>query len=213
MGIFGKLFGDNNSSNETQAPVSTTNPIAPSSEGILNLNKGDILDLNKYSTTLQKIRAAAGWDVNRGLGADYDLDLCAYLISQGQVTHTVYYHDKRYQGIFLDGDNLTGKGDGDDENIFVELNRLPANVDKIIFAVVIYSARERRQSFGHVKNAYMRLVDESNGREICRYLLTEDGGDNTAATLAALNKVNGSWQFEAIGRYSRDSIGSLGNKL
>ena len=208
MGIFGNLFG-NKSGNNTSAPATSG---TFSNEDILDLNKGDILDLTKYPG-LEKVRAAAGWDVNRGIGADYDLDLCAYLMSGDRVVHTVYYHDKKYQGIYLDGDNLTGSGNGDDENIFVELNRIPSNIDRIVFAVVIYQARERHQRFGHVKNAYMRLVNQADGHEICRYRLTEDGADNTAATLAALNKVNGSWQFEAIGTYSKDSIGSLGNKI
>lgn len=207
MGIFGNLFSGK-SSGSTSAPANVN-----SNEDILDLRKGDILDLTKYSSDLQKVRAAAGWDVNRGIGSDYDLDLCAYMMCNGRVVETVYYHEKRHQGIYLDGDNLTGSGDGDDENIFVDLNRIPQNIDRIVFAVVIYQAHERRQRFGHVKNAYMRLVDQMNDHEICRYRLTEDGGDNTAATLAALNKVNGSWQFEAIGTYSKDSIGSLGNKL
>lgn len=215
MGIFGNLFGNKEKENETvsnttQGTVTTASPVPQ----LLNLNKGDILDLTKYSASLSNVRAAAGWDVNHSGGSDYDLDLCAFLCSHGRCKHTVYYGDKKSKGIYLDGDNLTGAGDGDDENIHVNLNGIDASIDKIIFAVVIYQARSRGQNFNHVKNAYMRIVDESNGNEICRYSLSSDGKNNTAATLASLNKnSDGNWSFEAIGEYSKNSIESLKNTL
>ena len=212
MGIFSRLFGGNNNSTAAVNNSEVQTPIVQS-EGILNLNKGDILDLTKYSTSLTNVRAAAGWDVNRGIGHDYDLDLCAYMMSNNRLVNTVFYGARTWTGIYLDGDNLTGSGEGDDENIFVSLREIPSNIDRIVFAVVIYEAGNRHQMFRNVKNAYMRLVDQSNGKEICRYLLTEDGGSNTAATLASLNRNNGNWSFEAIGRYSCDTIKTLGRKI
>lgn len=181
--------------------------------GLLDLSKGDILDLTKYSDNLKNVRAAAGWDVNTSGGSNYDLDLCAYLMSKGKLIGTVGYFNKSETGLYLDGDNLTGSGEGDDENIHVTLDSIPAKVDKIVFAVVIYQGANRRQTFSKITNAYMRLVDESNGAEICRYRLTEDGGHNTAAVMASLNRVGGKWEFEAIGNYSRDTIQSLGSKI
>ena len=220
MGIFGKLFGGNTTQQEvsTPAPANIPTPVQSSSidatTGLLNLNKGDILDLTKYSDSLTKVRAAAGWKVN-AMGRDYDLDLCAYMLINGEVDSTVYYRDRNHRGIFLDGDNLTGStGNNDDENIHVNLQELHPAVDEIVFAVVIYSAAERHQKFSNVKNAYMRLVDESNGKEICRYNLSEDGGDNTAVKLASLKKnANGNWSFHAIGEYSKNTIESLRRTL
>lgn len=216
MGIFGKLFGGHN--DQQMASTTPTSTSVPNStggtDGLLNLTKGGILDLNKYSTSLSKVRAAAGWQVNLSVGSNYDLDLCAYLMSNGRVSGVVYYGQKRGHGLFLDGDNLTGStGQNDDENIYVTLDQIPNDVNKIIFAVVIYDAANRHQKFKNVKNAYMRLVDEVNGKEICRYVLTDDGGDNTAATLGALSRTSNGWQFEAIGKYSKDSISSLRDKL
>lgn len=216
MGIFGNLFKGRNDQEQvaSNVPTASTPVDTGSSEGLLNLTKGGILDLNKYSTSLSKVRAAAGWQVNRSVGSDYDLDLCAYLMTKGRVSRVVYYGKKDGPGLFLDGDNLTGStGQNDDENIYVTLSGIPSDVDKIVFAVVIYEAASRGQKFKNVKNAYMRLVDEANGKEICRYVLTDDGGDNTAATLASLSRTGSGWQFEAIGKYSKDTIFSLRDKL
>lgn len=213
MSIFANLFKKGNEGLYNQELTQTAqvgNTTMPNG-GLLDLSKGDILDLTKYN--LSNVRAAAGWDVHKGFGADYDLDLCAYCFAGDTLLRTVYYGRRTWTGIYLDGDNLTGSGEGDDENIFVNLNQIPFNITKIIFAVVIFEANNRKQQFKNVKNAYMRLIDELTNNEICRYRLTEDGTTNTAATLASLEKMNGVWQFHAIGEYSTDTISSLGNKL
>jgi tellurium resistance protein TerD len=216
MGFFDRFKNKSETINETNQSQQTTQTIPTNNTmPLLNLEKGQLLDLTKYSTTLSKIRAAAGWDVNDSGGSDYDLDLCAYLVNKnGEIFHTVYYGDKSHKGIYLDGDNLTGEGEGDDENIHVTLDKLPDKTQKVIFAVVIYQAKSRGQKFKNVKNAYVRLIDENNGEdEICRYMLTEDGENNTAVTFAELDKSSGNWTFKAIGEYSKDSIESLGRKL
>lgn len=215
MGIFSKLFNHEGTSNTEAGTTGQGNEI-PSVNGmqLLDLNKGDILDLSKVSNSLTTLRAAAGWDVNKGLGSDYDLDLCAYLCTSRGVKNTVYYSNKSAHGIHLDGDNLTGAGDGDDENIFVTLSKIDSDIERIIFAVVIYDASSRKQKFGNVKNAYMRLIDENTGSEICRYRLSEDGGSNTAAILVSLNKDgSGNWSFEAIGKYTKGSISSIKDEV
>lgn len=184
--------------------------------GILNLKKNDILDLSKAAPGLNKIRVAAGWDVNTGLfGGSFDLDLCAILLDANDkpvsgINHCVYYGKKKSEGIYLDGDNLTGEGDGDDENIYVTLSQIPDQVKRIVFNVVIYNGIAKKQKFSKVKNAYVRIVDsEKRDEEICRYNLTDDGGDNTAVIFAELYKNGSSWEFKAIGNYKRASIENL----
>lgn len=202
MGILGNLFHHD------------SNPDADT--GILDLNKGDILDLNKYSETLTKVRASAGWRVNAGLGQDYDLDLCAYLVNKsGKLKDTVYYNNKKSKGISLDKDDRVGsKKQQDNENIFVNLDKIPEDIETIYFAVVIYDADLYRQVFSHVKDAYVRLVDESdNNKEICRFRMTEDGGSNTAVLAAKLARGTNGWEFSGIGKYSKDTIQSLGNSI
>lgn len=196
-----------------QTPTTCTEVDYAPSNGMLNLKKDNVLDLRKYSDSLSKVRVAAGWDFVGGKA--YDLDICAFLKnSAGKVVDTVYYGDKNSKGIFLDGDNLTGEGEGDDENIHVALSTIPTNVSSIVFGVVIYNASSRRQKFSGVKNAYVRLVDEASGdKEICRYQLTEDGGDNTAVTFAELYRNDSGWSFRAIGKYSRNTIESLRSSI
>ena len=197
--------------------VVTNNTVTNTAQqtGILNLKKNDILDLTKTAPALNKMRVAAGWDVNRGTtGLDYDLDLCAILLdNKGKlvksINNCVYYGSKTSKGIRLDGDNLTGEGDGDDENIFVTLDKIPSEVDKIVFNVVIYEAKSRKQSFQYVENAYVRIVNEQSGIEICKYNLSEDGGDNTAVIFAELYRENNNWNFRAIGDYKKASISKL----
>ena len=129
---------------------------------LLNLQKNDILDLTKKDPSLKNVILAAGWDVAKkgffGLGKDFDLDLVALLLDEsGKLIAKdgmVYFGNKRNNGIFLHGDNLTGHGDGDDERVSVSLNNLPTRCCRIMFAVTIYEGKARKQSFSKVKNAF-----------------------------------------------------------
>ena len=229
MSIFGNLFG-NRSQNDTQPSTVSQQPATVphkdtsstsipaerevlldlSKGGLLNLEKREFVNLTKSGVSLSNIRAAAGWDMAR-FGSNIDLDLCAQLFEGNTLHQTIYYGNKTGKGIYLDGDNLTGAGDGDDENIRINFNSLPSQVDRIVIAVVIYSSGK---IFSGVKNAYVRLVDESQGeQELVRYNLSEDGGRNTAVVAAELKQVNGEWRFVAVGDYSRNSISSLGRSL
>ena len=191
---------------------------------ILNLQKNDILDLTKKDPSLNHLLVGAGWDVAKkggllgglfGGGSDYDLDLFAMklgvngrLLSNG----LVYFGKQTHQGINLHGDNLTGEGDGDDEKISVTLSELPSECHRVVFGVAIYSADSRGQNFGNVQNAYVRLCDKQRGNaEICRFNLTEDGGNNTAIIMCELTKTNGDWAFKAIGEYKRAGISEISN--
>ena len=222
MSLFGNLFGGNNNPQPNPAPSAPTpSATAPataerevvldlSKKGPLNLEKREFVNLTKSGVSLRHIRAAAGWDM-ASFGGSIDLDLCAYLFSNGHLEQTVYYGAKRGQGIYLDGDNLTGEGDGDDENIRINFEQLPSHIDRIVIAVVIYSMGK---VFSGVKNAYVRLIDESQGQqELVRYNLSADGGKNTAVVAAELQKVNNEWRFVAVGDYSKNSIKSLGKSL
>ena len=177
--------------------------ISNQSAGILNLNKNDILDLTKRNPGLKKVSLGAGWDIaNNGL--DYDLDIAAFLLDSNNkfntVSNIIFFNNKEGQGISLAGDNRTGAGEGDDERIRIDLESIPAHVQKIVFVVTIHEAQAKRQTFGMVENSYVRLVDlENNKREICRFNLKENGSTATSVIFAELNRKGSEWQFKAIG--------------
>ena len=175
--------------------------------GVLNLQKNDILDLRKAEPGLKHVMLGAGWDVaKKGFLIALLLDSNDKLINRG----VIYFGNLRGEGIYLHGDNRTGAGDGDDEKISVDLDKLPSRCEKVIFALNIYDAVSRKQNFSKVKNAYIRILNEDNGnKEICRYNLSEDGGNNTALLFAELQRVNGSWQFKAKGELLQATVKSL----
>lgn len=214
MGLFGFGKHDAPASNES-VPQST----APSM-GILNLEKDAILDLSKdVEASLKSMRVSAGWDVN-AKGRDFDLDLCAFLVdANGKLINSansvVYYGEKKSNGVKLDGDNLTGAGAGDDENIFLSLEKVPQDCQAIKFYVIIYGGASRGQYFGEVRNAYVRLVNTENRpeKELCRYSLSEDGGKNTAIYFCELSRNSGNWNFKAVGEYLKASIEDIKRTL
>lgn len=189
---------------------------------LLNLEKNDILDLTKKDPSLNNIVLAAGWDVvKRGIfnfgAADMDLDLSALLLDEnGRLIGEegiIYFGNQRDKGIFLHNDNRTGEGDGDDEKISLTLDRLPSNCKKVVFSVNIYQARERKQDFSKVRNAYVRVLNSDKGdSEICRYNLSEDGKNATTLIFAELEKVGTDWNFKAIGELLQGTLTTLVNK-
>lgn len=170
----------------------------------LNLKKNDILNLAKKNPGLKKVILGAGWDVASG-GQDFDLDIAAFLLNaNGKVQNipddVIFFNNMQGQGIYLEGDNRTGAGEGDDERIRIDLESIPAHVQKIVFVVTIHEAQAKRQTFGMVENSYVRLVDlENNKREICRFNLKENGSTATSVIFAELNRKGSEWQFKAIG--------------
>lgn len=232
MGFLNKLFGTGEEApQQTQAPAQTQPAQVAEAPQVgrqlnltkgqtLNLQKNDTLNLTKSEYSLSHLRAAAGWDINDSLfGSNYDLDLCAYLQdASGVVKETVYFGSKgslNKFGVQLDHDNLTGDGDGDDENIFLNLDAVPANIAKITIAVVIYQAKPRRQHFGKVRNAYIRLIDESdNDREMFRYNLSANGDGKHSVIAADIYRDANGWNFFAREQYSdRDAISELKYEL
>ncbi len=172
----------------------------------INLTKGQKVDLTKGKPSLKKLMVGLGWDVNRyDGGADFDLDAAAFLLgADGKVltdAEFVFYGNLKHASGAVEhmGDNLTGEGDGDDEQIMVDLSKVPANVEKIAFTVTIYEAEQRRQNFGQVSNSFIRIVDETTNEELIHYDLGEDFSIETAVVVGELYRHNGEWKFNAIG--------------
>ncbi len=170
------------------------------------LQKGQKVSLTKGNPGLVNVVVGLGWDVNQfDTGGDFDLDAAAFLLSDsGKVTKSedfVFYGNLTHPSGAVQhmGDNLTGAGDGDDEQIKINLANVPENIMKIAFTVTIYDAEQRRQNFGQVNNAFIRIYNEANGEELLRYDLGEDFSIETAAVFGELYKNNGEWKFNAIG--------------
>lgn len=182
----------------------------------INLSKGQKVDLTKGNASLKHIMVGLGWDVNAfDSGSDFDLDASAFMCGANGKCPTekefVFYGNLEHPSgaVKHQGDNLTGEGDGDDEQIFVDLKAIPESVDKIAFTVTIYEAQERRQNFGQVSNAYIRIVDEDTNQELIRYDLGEDFSIETAVVFGELYKNGAEWKFNAIGSGYQGGLAAL----
>ena len=172
----------------------------------VSLGKGGNVSLSKEAPGLSAVLIGLGWDVRTTTGADYDLDASALLLNtSGRVAsdqHFVFYNNLRSPDGSVEhtGDNLTGEGEGDDESIKVNLAGVPADIDRIVFPVSIHEAEARGQSFGQVRNAFIRVVNQANSQEIARYDLSEDASTETAMVFGELYRNNAEWKFRAIGQ-------------
>lgn len=182
----------------------------------INLQKGQKVDLTKGNPSLKRIMVGLGWDVNiYDSGADFDLDAAAFMVGENGKCPTekefVFYGNLTHasESVKHMGDNLTGEGEGDDEQIEVDLTKVPANVSKIVFTVTIYDADVRRQNFGQVSNAFIRIVDESTDQELIRYDLGEDFSIETAVVVGELYRHGGGWKFNAIGSGFQGGLAAL----
>ncbi len=182
----------------------------------INLSKGQKVDLTKGNPGLKSIMVGLGWDVNEfDSGADFDLDAAAFMLGSNAKCPTekefIFYGNLEHpsESVQHMGDNLTGEGEGDDEQIRVDLTKLPANIERIAFTVTIYEADSRRQNFGQVSNAYIRIMDETNNAELIRYDLGEDFSIETAIVVGELYKNNGEWKFNAIGSGFQGGLAAL----
>ncbi len=182
----------------------------------INLSKGQKVDLTKKNPGLKKIMVGLGWDVNAfDSGFDFDLDAAAFMLdASGKCPSDkefVFYGNLVHpsEGVKHMGDNLTGEGEGDDEQILVDLTKVPANIERIAFTVTIYEAEARHQNFGQVSNSYIRLVDETTGTEMIHYDLGEDFSIETAIVVGELYRNNGEWKFNAIGSGFQGGLAAL----
>ncbi len=182
----------------------------------INLTKGQKVDLTKGNPGLKNLMVGLGWDVNLyDSGADFDLDAAAFLLGDNGKCPTdkefIFYGNLSHhsESITHMGDNLTGVGDGDDEQIQVDLSKIPSNIARIAFTVTIYDAEKRNQNFGQVSNAFIRIVDEATGVELIRYDLGEDFSIETAVVVGELYRNNGEWKFNAIGSGFQGGLAAL----
>lgn len=191
----------------------------------ISLQKGQKVSLSKENAGLSRVMIGLGWDEvqqKRGFFSlkpqDIDCDATAILLQNGELKaneDVVYFGNLRHKSGTVQhmGDNLTGAGDGDDEQIMVDLAKIPAVYDRIVLMVNIYQARERKQHFGMIRNAFIRLVDCRNGKEMCRYNLTDDYSGMTALIFGEVYRHNSEWKFNAIGQGTNDnSIGEVANR-
>ncbi|MEZ3487449.1 MAG: TerD family protein [Lachnospiraceae bacterium] len=182
----------------------------------VSLQKGQKVSLTKGNPGLKKVVVGLGWDVNQfDTGGDFDLDAAAFLLSDsGKVTKSedfVFYGNLTHPSGSVQhmGDNRTGAGEGDDEQIRIDLSGVPENLTKIAFTVTIYEPEQRRQNFGQVNNAFIRIYNEDTGEELLRYDLGEDFSIETAVVFGELYKNNGEWKFNAIGSGYQGGLAAL----
>lgn len=193
----------------------------------VSLQKGQKVSLSKENAGLSKVIVGLGWDEaqqeKRGFFAPkpqpIDCDASALLLINGKLCSKddiVYYANLRHKtGMIMHmGDNLTGAGDGDDEQIIVDLASVPAEYDKIVIVVNIYQAVQRKQHFGMIRNAFIRLVDGRNNVEMCRYNLSDDYSNMTAMVFGEIYRHNGEWKFNAMGQGTTDpGLGELADRF
>ena len=172
----------------------------------VSLSKGGNVSLTKEAPGLTAVNVGLGWDARTTSGADFDLDASALLVDPaGKILsdqYFVFFNNLTSPDGSVEhtGDNLTGEGEGDDEMIKVNLAAVPAECDKIVFAVSIYDAESRGQSFGQVRNAFIRIVNQAGGAEIARYDLSEDASTETAMIFGEVYRNANEWKFRAVGQ-------------
>lgn len=207
-------MGANNGFNG-QGGVAPQTPMGTEQTGVVNLTKGQKVDLTKGNPKLTQVMVGLGWDTNKYSGqADFDLDASVFLVDsngKSQPSDFIFYGNLRGVNncVVHQGDNLTGEGDGDDEQILIDFSKIPSYIQKIAVTVTIYEAQERYQNFGQVSNAFVRIVDNATGRELLRYDLGEDFSIETALVVAELYRYNGEWKFSAVGSGFQGGLAAL----
>lgn len=181
----------------------------------VSLSKGGNVSLSKEAPGLTDVLVGLGWDARTTSGDGFDLDASALMVgTSGKIlsdSHFVFFNNLTSPDGSVEhtGDNLTGDGDGDDEVIKVNLVGVPAEVDKIVVTVSIYDSEGRQQSFGQVRNAYIRVVNQAGGSEITRYDLSEDASTETAMIFGELYRSGNEWKFRAVGQGYSTGLGGI----
>lgn len=181
----------------------------------VSLSKGGNVSLSKVDPGMKNILIGLGWDVRATDGQDYDLDASVFLLSDsGKVRSDadfIFYNNLRSTDGAIEhtGDNRTGEGDGDDESVKIHLDKISADVAKMVFVVTIHDAQARKQSFGQVEGAFIRLVNDDTNIEVARYDLTEDASTETAMLFGELYRHNNEWKFRAVGQGYAGGLSSV----
>lgn len=181
----------------------------------VSLSKGGNVSLSKTDPGMKNVLIGLGWDVRSTDGQDYDLDASVFLLADnGKVrsdSDFIFYNNLRSADGSVEhtGDNRTGEGEGDDESIKIKLDKIPADVAKLVFVVTIHDATVRKQSFGQVTGAFIRLVNDDSQIEVARYDLTEDASTETAMLFGELYRHNGEWKFRAVGQGYAGGLASV----
>ncbi len=181
----------------------------------ISLTKGGNVSLTKEAPGIKNVTLGLGWNPRATDGAAFDLDAIAFLLGSNEKvrmdTDFIFFNNKKSAdgSVVHTGDNLTGEGDGDDESLTVDLDKVPADVQKIVFSVTIYQAAERNQNFGQVSNAYIRVINNADSKEVARYDLSEDSSTETAVIFGELYRNAAEWKFRAVGQGFQGGLGPL----
>ena len=181
----------------------------------ISLTKGGNVNLSKEAPGLSNITVGLGWDPRATDGQDFDLDAIAFLLNEaGKVRSDqdfIFFNNLKSNDGSVEhtGDNRTGEGDGDDEQIKVSLNNISADVSKIAICAIIYEGQARNQNFGQVGDAFIRVVNDNGNSEVARYDLSEDSSTETAMIFGELYRHNGDWKFRAVGQGFNGGLGPL----
>lgn len=182
----------------------------------ISLSKGGNVNLSKTAPTMNLVELGLGWNPRATDGKAFDLDAVAFLVgADGKVTQGsdfIFYNNKTSAcgAVNHNGDNRTGEGEGDDESLSVDLSKVPANIEKVIFAVTIHEGQQNNQNFGQVDKAYIRVLNkDNNSEELARFDLSEDGSVETAMIFGELYRHNGEWKFKAVGQGFNGGLGPL----
>lgn len=181
----------------------------------VTLSKGGNMSLSKTDPALQRVMVGLGWEARSTTGADFDLDASAFLVqANGRVrsdTDFIFYNQLQSScgSVQHTGDNRTGAGDGDDESLELALGQIPASIEKVVFCVTIHDADSRRQNFGQVSEAFMRLVNLDTGVELARFDLGEDYSTETAMIFGEIYRHQGDWKFRAVGQGFAGGLAAL----
>ena len=181
----------------------------------ISLTKGQNVSLSKTDPSLKNVLVGLGWDARSTDGQNFDLDASVFMATEnGKVPsdrHFIFYNQlvSPCGGVEHTGDNLTGDGDGDDESVIVQLDKVESNIKSLFITVTIHDAEARRQNFGQVSNAFVRIVNNDTSEEIVRFDLSEDYSTETAMVFGEIYRHNGEWKFRAIGQGYTGGLYSL----
>jgi tellurium resistance protein TerD len=181
----------------------------------ISLSKGGNLSLSKTDPNLKNVIVGLGWDARPTDGTDFDLDASAFMVREdGKVrsdSDFIFYNQLKSScgSVEHTGDNRTGAGDGDDEAVILLLDKIPADIQRVVFAVTIHDADSRKQNFGQVSHAYVRVVNKDSNNEVARYDLSEDASIETAMIFGEIYRHGGEWKFKAVGQGYAGGLAAL----